>query len=565
MRAVFITAADGGQTGRASRVSAKVVPNRTRVPSVGVMAPSSSMVDAWVSTLWRAALVATEASGSSLLDFEFSLHVTEPVDGPSAELLTATTLTALIRGKKLLPHTTVAGALNPDGSAGPVDEVLPRLRAAALDGVKRFGVPVGGRQQVDASGAVVDVVVEGQRLGVMVKELAGLDDAYLFMTGEVLPRADPATDADMELWPAELAAVARSTAQVRAELDTERPQLDETLEGMPATFSSTWKARLERASQQATDFEKSGDAVRALVVWSSALGTLRVARQDAQLVKSLEARDSVLDVLKAHEAALPLERLELRREIEARFPNTTRANDLYAMDLLESVSTQGTALRAEGFLKTLGELAPGDPTFAPQARKYAEDLLRAREELKNGRRFFAIYASLPKLRKALSALDAERLATSYVAAGAASAALLQRRLGESFKTDETALELAGYRDLLAQEPDARARLVLAARQVIYASYLVNTYAAVGASVDAKGAFSARNTRALAAQIDQARLRVLQSCGRAKRDLAMIPFAARMRYLNARAAREGTDRQKTESIADLWIATWWCELAVGHGR
>ncbi|MBE2253220.1 MAG: hypothetical protein IAE78_27060, partial [Myxococcus sp.] len=67
------------------------------------------------------------------------------------------------------------------------------------------------------------------------------------------------------------------------------------------------------------------------------------------------------------------------------------------------------------------------------------------------------------------------------------------------------------------------------------------------------------------QIEQARLRALQACGRARHDAALSPFAARMRYLNARAAREGTDRQKTESIADLWLSTWWCEVAVVGGR
>ena len=114
-------------------------------------------------------------------------------------------------------------------------------------------------------------------------------------------------------------------------------------------------------------------------------------------------------------------------------------------------------------------------------------------------------------------------------------------------------------DLLAT--DGRARLVLAARQTIYAAYLVNTWHALGAELDTKGAFSVRNARALTAQLEQARVRVLQSCGRAKRETASIPFPARMRFLNARAAREGSDLQKTETLADLWISNWWCEFAV----
>ncbi|MDP1917090.1 MAG: hypothetical protein Q8L14_12625 [Myxococcales bacterium] len=534
------------------------------------MAASSLVVDAWLSTLWRAAFVATQATDSSLSAFEFSLRVGAPTDGhvdaPSSGLLTASTFAALIRGKKLLPDTTVTGAVNPDGTACPVDEVLPRLRAAALDGVKRFGFPMGGRHQVDVSGAAVDLVVEGQRLGVVVQELRGLDDAYLFMTGEALPRGEPAREADMELWPAELAAISRSTAQVRAELETERAALEEAFASMTPTFAGGWRARLERATRQATDFEKGGDPVRALVVWSAALAAARVAVLDVRLVQALDAHETerVIAQLQLLEEALPVERRALRREIEVRFPNSSRANDLYAMDLLESVNA-GVALRPGETIASLRALEPNDPAFAQLARKHAEDLVRAREELENGRRFFTIYASLPKLKNALTPIDAERLSASYVAGGAAAYASLRARPSELFSRDETALELTGYQSLLSTETDARARLVLAARQGIYASYLVNAYPAVGAGLDSKGVFAVRNARALALQLEQARLRALQACGRARREAALIPFAARLRYLNARAAREGTDRQKTESIADLWISTWWCEVAVVGGR
>ena len=90
---------------------------------------------------------------------------------------------------------------------------------------------------------------------------------------------------------------------------------------------------------------------------------------------------------------------------------------------------------------------------------------------------------------------------------------------------------------------------------------MNTWDALGAELDAKGALSVRNTRALTAQLEQARLRVLQSCGRAKRETGGIPFTARLRFLNARAAREGSDLQKTETLAELWLSNWWCEFVV----
>lgn len=541
-------------------VTVRIAPNRSHVPSVGIMETAvSGTGDQWLTTLWQAAFVATQATNSSLLDFEFTLRVGGGIDGPSAGLLTASTLTALIKGKKVMSRTTMTGSVNPDGSAGPVEDVLSRLRAAAAAGVKRFGFPLGARQQVEGSGEVTDLLVEGKKLGVEVKELSGLDDAYLFLTGETLPRPAAVTDADMELWPAELAALTRLTAQVRGEFEAERPQL----EGATSKSANALRAFTERATRQAADFEKSGDIVRAMVVWSSILTTARVASQDLRLVNALDAHDTpaVFALIKTQAEALPIERSNLRREIDARFPNTTRANDLYAMDLLETVVTQGMALRAEADAKALRALEPVDPAFARLARQYAEGLLRAREDLRNGQRFLSLYASLPQLKKALEPIDATRLASSYAAAGAVSRASFKARLTATIEKDGTYLDLVGYGELLNTETDGRARLVLAARQTLYSAYLVNTYDALGAELDAKGAFSIRNARALTAQLEQARVRVLQSCGRAKRETGSIPFPARMRFLNARAAREGSDRQKTETLADLWISNWWCEFAV----
>jgi hypothetical protein len=477
------------------------------------------------------------------------------IDRTSAGLLTASTLAALIKNKKVIPNTTITGSINPDGSAGPVTWLLPRLRAAAASGIKRFGLPVGGRHQSDESGEVIDLVAEGKKLGVEVKELGNFDEAYSFLTVETLPRAAPAKESEMELWPAEVTALTRLTNEVRGELDAERKQIEKE------------PKFLERSMQTASDFEKSGDLVRAMVVWSATLTALRVEVQDARLFRLLTEKNfgAVLATLEAQEKALPAERSALRDRINKEFPNTSRANDVYAMDILESVVTQGVALEAEETAKVIRALSSSgtvtdenQPRFQQLARKYAADLLRAREELKNGERFLTLYASLPPLKKSLEPVDAAKLAPWYAAAGAASRASLKSR-EELFSKDSTYLDLLGYGGLLGTETDARARLVLAARQTIYAGYLVNTYDALGGQFDAKGAFSIRNSRALTAQLELAKAHVLQSCGQAKKKTGSVPFPARMRFLNARAAREGNDRQKADALADLWISSWWCDF------
>lgn len=555
---VLTTTADGGVTGQVTRVTVRLARNKSRVPSVGVLAATSAPQDQWLPTLWQAAFIATEATQTSLLDFELSLRVSEPVLDASAGLMTTSTLVALARGKKVLPNTTMVGAINPDGSAGWVDDALPRLRAAATAGVKRFGVPVGARQQPGEQDTPVDLVLEGKRLGVEVTELSGLDDAARFLTGAALPRPEAATEADMELWPAELATIRRYTAELQRALEADQAPLDEALKGVSPAAASALRTRLERTARQAADFERAGDPVRAFVVWNAALTMTRVATQDAQLVQALEAKDSakVLAVLDAQRTALPAERLELRHDIDTRFPHTSRAYDMYAMDVLESIVTQGSAFSAEDAAKALKTSAAA-PDFAARARQVAEDLLRGREDLRNGQRFVSLYAALPKLKKSLPPLDAERLATSYVAAiGGTPLSPLARQ-------DPGAAELEGYAALLRTEVDPRARLVLAARQRIYSAHLVNLYEALGAEPSSQGALSLRHSRTLTSQLEYARAHALQSCGRAKREASMVPLAARLRYLNARAAREGSDRQKAESLADLWVASWWCELAVSR--
>lgn len=556
VRAISLVSADGGVAGHAVRVTVKVVPNRSQTPSVTIAGAASEQ---WLPTLWRAAFVAAEATNTSVLDTSFSLQVDDVIDGPSAGMLTASTLIALLRGKQPLPNASMTGALNPDGSIGPVADALVRLRAAASAGVKRFGFPAGSRQQLDASGAVVDLLTEGQRLGVTVKELGSLDDAYLFLSGEVLPRPAAAKETDMELWPAELAAIAKSSAQVRSQFEAERERYEKGLD--PAAVTAVHQ-RLDRVAKQATDFEQGGDSVRALVVWSAALGMVRVGSE----LRVLEANDAgaVITAVQQLEGSLDTERAEFRNDVNLRFPHTTRANDLYAMDLLESIAPEGAEPAPGARVQQLSALSPGDPAFARLARQFIEALSQAREHVKNGRRFFDIYIALPTVKEA-PALDVERLAPSYAAASAASYAALEARLTKDMSRDATAAELAGAGALVRSERDPRARLVMAARQNIYSAYLVNTYSALGASVDASGVFTVRNGRALSAQLELARLRVLQSCGRAKREAKLIPFAARLRFLNARAAREGTDRQKSESLADLWIGSWWCELAAGHSK
>jgi predicted S18 family serine protease len=121
-REAAVQAVSMGVSGAAvTSVTARIASNRAGVPSVGIVEelPSGSG-EQWLLTLWQSALVATQATEASLLSFEFSLRVGGAIDRTSAGLLTASTLAALIKNKKVIPNTTITGSINPDGSAGPI-------------------------------------------------------------------------------------------------------------------------------------------------------------------------------------------------------------------------------------------------------------------------------------------------------------------------------------------------------------------------------------------------------------------------------------------------------------
>jgi len=88
VRVVFASPQDAGTT----TVTARVLRNSSQTPLVGIIETTpSGASDPWLVTLWQAAFVATQATDSSLLDYEVSLRVGGPTDGASAGLLVAST------------------------------------------------------------------------------------------------------------------------------------------------------------------------------------------------------------------------------------------------------------------------------------------------------------------------------------------------------------------------------------------------------------------------------------------------------------------------------------------
>ncbi len=148
----------------------------------------------WHASGWIAVLLSTMMLGLDPTDYEFSFSVGGYIDGPSAGGLMTVGVLAALRGDDVLDEVTMTGTINPDGTIGPVGGIPHKIQGAAEAGKKVVLVPVGQRYDYDYNRQdYVDVVALGQELGVEVREVSNVYDAYEALTGHALPRPEAPT------------------------------------------------------------------------------------------------------------------------------------------------------------------------------------------------------------------------------------------------------------------------------------------------------------------------------------------------------------------------------------
>lgn len=157
----------------------------------------SGLGDASRAASWNAAIVSTLLTGEPLSG-RFGFEVQGRIDGPSAGALKTVALIALSRGDSILPEVTMTGTINATGTIGPVGGIPEKLKGAADADIAKVLIPLGQRNSPDSTGTSVDVIREGDRLGVEVIEVGDIYDAYTHLTGVELepPRrsGDPRLD-----------------------------------------------------------------------------------------------------------------------------------------------------------------------------------------------------------------------------------------------------------------------------------------------------------------------------------------------------------------------------------
>ena len=186
---------------------------------------------------WDAAIISTLLL-SQPLEGEFSFETDGFIDGPSAGALTTAGLMALARGETFKKHITMTGTINSSGTLGPVGGIPEKIQGAAKAKFTTVLIPLGQRNSTDHDGKTVDVVREGERLGVTVIEVGDIYEAYERLTGHNI----------------DVPGVTRDPRLSAAAYDKVKPQTDAAL----ARYNDA-QARFGRLPKQVQDlFTQSG-------------------------------------------------------------------------------------------------------------------------------------------------------------------------------------------------------------------------------------------------------------------------------------------------------------------
>ncbi len=181
------TAEDGSVQGGATPVGIEAVRDDPETPlSVDLRElRAAGAGPQWTAATAVAGVQAVLVAGVDPRTEQLRYSLGEAIDGPSAGALLSTGSLAAIRASNISDSTTMTGTVLPDGSVGPVAGVAEKVRAAAEAGFTRVLIPPGMTEVLDSkTGRSIDPVKLGRSVGVDVKHVKNLPDAYALMTGQ---------------------------------------------------------------------------------------------------------------------------------------------------------------------------------------------------------------------------------------------------------------------------------------------------------------------------------------------------------------------------------------------
>lgn len=140
---------------------------------------------AWQAASATAAAVGALYSGRDPRDLDVWFSVTGPIDGPSAGALLTVAILAALRDAPLREGMTLTGAVSPDGTISAVGGVGLKLRAASDAGLSIVLLPRGNTTlTVGGSGESISAVDAGRQLGIEVRHVGTVAEAFMELTGQ---------------------------------------------------------------------------------------------------------------------------------------------------------------------------------------------------------------------------------------------------------------------------------------------------------------------------------------------------------------------------------------------
>jgi Lon protease-like protein len=272
----------------------------------------------WTAATAVAGVQAVLISGVDPRNRQLRYSLREAIDGPSAGALLGAGSLAAIRGSRISGSTTMTGTVLPDGSVGPVAGVVEKVRAAAEAGYRRVLIPAGRGMVLDPkTGRSVDPVKLGRSIGVDVKPVKNVPDAYALMTGQ--------TESTSALKPPPIhAGILRMLARrSRALIATTNRMLKELARRAPGSTPKSESAHIAALVRAAERALAQRDPVLAFTAAAEAAQAVHVSEASAR-VRALAKRmpPGKLAAQLSREAERSFASIRAKMQATAEFPVT---------------------------------------------------------------------------------------------------------------------------------------------------------------------------------------------------------------------------------------------------